>query len=73
MRGNGFRNLIADNIAATSAQNDFRRRVNTRPRMCWKCQKDKPFYGGELRMMDGFGGRLARFICKDCIEAREKK
>jgi hypothetical protein len=25
------------------------------------------------KIMDGFGGRTRKFICKDCMDARQKK
>jgi hypothetical protein len=40
--------------------------------MCWKCQKEKPAFGGSIKMMSGsVSGTLARFICSDCVEAKQ--
>jgi hypothetical protein len=73
MRGYGFGNILAGNIEAFKAQQRNESRMNSRWRMCWKCQKDKSPYGGSIKVMDGFGGRLQRFICRDCIEAKLKQ
>jgi hypothetical protein len=68
MRGNGFGNVVASNIAALSAQLKNEKRMNSRSKMCWKCQKDKNPYGGYMRITAG----LHKFICKDCMDAKEK-
>jgi hypothetical protein len=68
MRGNGFGNVVASNIAALSAQLKNEKRMNSRLKMCWKCQKDKNPYGGYMRLAAG----LHKFICKDCMDAKEK-
>jgi hypothetical protein len=68
MRGNGFGNVVASNIAALSAQLKNEKRMNSRLKMCWKCQKDKNPYGGYMRITAG----LHKFICKDCMDAKEK-
>lgn len=69
MRGQGARNIIADNISATSAQINDQKRMNRHWKMCWKCQKDKPVYGGKLRISTG----LHLFICKSCMDAKQNK
>ena len=68
MRGNGFGNVVASNIAALSAQLKNEKRMNSRSKMCLKCQKDKNPYGGYMRLAAG----LHKFICKDCMDAKEK-
>jgi hypothetical protein len=68
MRGTGFGNVVASNIAALSAQLKNEKRMNSRLKMCWKCQKDKNPYGGYMRLAAG----LHKFICKDCMDAKEK-
>jgi hypothetical protein len=68
MRGNGFGNVVAGNIAALSAQLKNEKRMNGRWKLCWKCQKDKNPYGGYMRLAAG----LHKFICKDCMDAKEK-
>jgi hypothetical protein len=44
--------------------------MGQKPRMCWKCQKDKTTNGGHLKM---FTGGPMKFICKECLEARKEK
>jgi hypothetical protein len=73
MRSTGVRNILAENNVAMSAHQNLNKWMNGRPKMCWKCQKDKPRKGGVETMMDGFGGKLRKFICQDCIEAKQKQ
>jgi len=73
MRGTGFRNVMAENTVALSAHKSLNKWMNGRPKMCWRCQQDKPRKGGAEKIMDGFGGKLRRFICQDCIEAKQKQ
>jgi hypothetical protein len=73
MRGTGFGNVVAQNIAAITAHKSLNKWMNGRPKMCWKCQQDKPRKGGVEKLMDGFGGTLRRFICQDCVEAKQKQ
>ena len=71
MRGNGLVNIVGDNLGAVNPYLKSQHRLH-RKKMCWKCQKDKPSFGGSLKMMGGqVPGALARFICKDCIEAKQ--
>ena len=53
----------------TSAQIKDQKRMNRRWKMCWKCQKDRPIYGGKLRISTG----LHLFICKSCMDAKQNK
>jgi hypothetical protein len=69
MRGTGFGNIVAGNIAALKGQQRNEKWMRRQWKMCWKCQKDKPPYGGYFRIMAG----LHKFICKDCMDAKEKK
>ena len=69
MRGTGFENIIASNIAALRGQQRNERRMNSRRKCCWKCQKDKSPYGGFLRIM----GPIHKFICKDCMDAKQEE
>ena len=69
MRGTGFGNVIAQNIAASSAKRHHEQYMHNKWKMCWKCQKDKPTTGGHLMITAG----LHKFICKDCMDAKEKK
>ena len=66
MRGNGFRNIIGDNLRAVNPLLDAKQRMNSAPKMCWKCQKSKSTVGGHIKTYPG----LMKFICKDCMDAR---
>ena len=68
MRGTGFGNVIAQNIAASSAKRSNEQWMSRQWKMCWKCQKDKSVNGGYIRIMAG----LHKFVCKDCMDAKEK-
>jgi hypothetical protein len=71
MKGNGLINIVGDNLNAVNPYLKSERRIH-KTRMCWKCQKDKQTFGGTIKMMGGqVPGALARFICKDCIEAKQ--
>ncbi len=41
MRGTGFGNVLAGNIAALRGQQRNEKRMSQKWKMCWKCQKDK--------------------------------
>jgi len=69
MRGTGFGNVMAQNVAAVRAQQRNEQRMNSKWKCCWKCQKDKDPRGGFLRIQAG----LHKFICKDCMDAKEKE
>lgn len=69
MRGQRFKNVMAENVLALSAKSSNEKWMNTRPKMCWKCQKHKQVKGGFLRIMPG----LQKFICKECMDAKESK
>jgi len=68
MRGAGNRSVVAENLAASFAKRDHEKWMRKQWKMCWKCQKDKSPIGGYLRFMPG----LYKFICKDCMDAKEK-
>ena len=69
MRGQGSTSIVASNIAALRAQQRNEKRMSQKWKMCWKCQKDKSPNGGFLRITAG----LHKFICKDCMDAKQKK
>jgi len=73
MRGLGRRSYVGENMLAYMATRDLNKDRVSRPKLCWKCQKDKPQLGGSAQTLDGFGGSLHKFICKDCIDAKEKE
>ena len=69
MRGTGFGNVVAQNLAALRGQQRNDKYMNQKWKMCWKCQKDKNPYGGYLRITAG----LHKFICKDCMDVKHKE
>ena len=69
MRGTGFGNVVAQNVAANRAKQKNERYMNQKWKMCWRCQKDKSTFGGFLRIRPG----LHQFICKDCMDAKQKR
>jgi len=69
MRGTGFGNVVAQNVAALRAQQRNEKRMNSKWKCCWRCQKDKDPRGGFLRIQAG----LHKFICKDCMDAKQKQ
>lgn len=69
MRGNGYRNIIADNLSATSGLMIHEKWTHRKRKLCWKCQKDKPQYGAHLDLSMG----VHKFICKDCMDAKAAK
>jgi hypothetical protein len=74
MRGQGAINVVSENISTLSPLLDNKRWMHTKKKLCWKCQKDKSPYGGSIKMMGGYvPGAIARFICKDCIDAKQKQ
>ena len=72
-QGQGQRSYVAENLLGYTATRDLNRYRSSRKKMCWKCQKDKPQYGGSAQTLDGFGGMVHKFICRDCIVAKEKR
>ena len=68
MRGTGNRSVVAENLAASFAKMRHEKWMRSQFKMCWKCQKDKSPVGGYLR----FAAGLHKFICKDCMDAKEK-
>jgi hypothetical protein len=68
MRGTGVGNVVAQNMAASSAKRSHEKWMRSQFMMCWICQKDKSPIGGYLR----FAAGLHKFICKDCMDAKEK-
>jgi hypothetical protein len=69
MRGQRFKNIIAENLKAALPHINSKRELNGRKKMCWKCQKDKYSVGGHIKM---FTGGPMKFICADCINAKKE-
>ena len=72
MKGNGSFSVMDSNNFAVSPQQRFEKWANKQGLLCWKCQKTKPRQGGSEQLMDGFGGKLRKFICQDCVEAKQR-
>lgn len=72
-QGQAQKSYVAENLLAYSATRDLNRYRASRKKLCWICQKDKPQYGGRAQVLDGFGGNVHKFICGDCIAAKEKE
>ena len=70
MRGTGFGNVLAGNIAALKGQKRNEKRMSQKWKMCWKCQKDKSPVGGHIKM---FTGGPMKFICRDCVNVKKEK
>jgi len=70
MRGQGCKNVVAENVLATSANLNVERKMASKKRMCWKCQKDKSTIGGHIKTWNG--GPM-KFVCKECLEAKQKE
>lgn len=74
MIGQTAKNIVAENIKTLTAHLDNERWMHKKKKLCWKCQKDKSTYGGSIKMMGGYvPGAVARFICKDCIDLKQKQ
>lgn len=69
MRGKGVRGIIAENLTAMHGLMEHKQR-SSRPKMCWKCQKEKLPAGGHIQT---FTGGPMKFICKDCMAAKQMK
>jgi len=72
MRGQGAINVVSENIATLNPMLEHQRLMSRKKRLCWKCQKDKSTYGGSFTLLGQIGG-LMKFICKDCIDAKQLK
>jgi len=72
MKGNGLFTLMGSNNSAVAPQKSFGTWASRRGLLCWKCQQTKPRQGGSEKMMAGFTNSLRRFICQDCIEAKQR-
>ena len=72
MKGNGSFSVMNSNNFAVSPQQNFTKWINKRGLMCWKCQQTKPRQGGSEKMMGKGIEGIRRFICQDCVEAKQK-
>jgi hypothetical protein len=71
-QGQGQRSFVGENILAHSAVQALNKYRATRKKLCWKCQKEKTQNGGFAHTLDGFGGSVHKFICRDCLDLKEK-
>jgi len=71
MKGTGLFNVMDSNNFAVSPQQNFKKWLGRRGLMCWKCQQNKPRQGGSEKLFGGLAG-MRRFICQDCIEAKQR-
>ena len=72
MKGNGLFNVMDSNNFAVNPQQNFGKWASSQGKLCWKCQQNKPRKGGSEKLMAGFSSGLRRFICQDCIEAKQR-
>ena len=72
MRGQGAVHIVSENISTVSPMLEHQKLMSRRKKLCWKCQKDKATYGGSFTLLGPIGG-LMKFICKDCIDAKQLK
>jgi len=72
MKDSGTFNVLDSNNFAVNPHQHFRKWANGRGMLCWKCQQNKPRKGGSEKLLAGFSSGLRRFICKDCVEAKQR-
>jgi hypothetical protein len=73
MRGDGAFSVLDSNNFAINPQQNFAKFASRHWLMCWKCQQEKPRKGGAEKMMGGgVTTGLRRFICQECVEAKQK-
>jgi hypothetical protein len=70
IRGHGGINILAENLRSVNPLIANKSSMNTRRKMCWKCQKDKSPVGGHIKT---FTGGPMKFICKECMDAKQTK
>jgi hypothetical protein len=72
MKGNGLFNILESNNFAVSPQQRFGKWASKQGLLCWKCQQTKPRQGGAEKMMGKGIEGIRRFICQDCVEAKQR-
>ena len=70
MRGQTAKKVLSENYVATRPYEATKKWKANKPHMCWKCQKDKPTFGGHIKT---YVGGPMKFICRDCLEEKESK
>ena len=72
MKGNGLFNILESNNFAVNPQQRFGKWASKQGLLCWKCQQTKPRQGGAEKMMGKGIEGIRRFICQDCVEAKQR-
>jgi len=65
MRGQRFKNIVAENLKAGLPQVFAQQIMSRQKRMCWKCQQEKSTVNGHIKT---FKGGPMKFICSDCLK-----
>jgi hypothetical protein len=70
MKGKGQYSVFAQNKLATDAFFKHRFDSKTKPKLCWKCQKESSYEDGAyLRFASG----VHQYICKPCMDIKREK
>jgi hypothetical protein len=67
MSTNNKFSAVQENINALNPHKQTRKWMNNKKQLCWKCQQDKRLFGGTIKMF----GTVRRFICVDCVLAKQ--
>lgn len=62
------KHIVAENSFAMRSLSNNELWMNRKKKCCWKCQHDKFTKDGFVKITQG----LYKFICKDCLDAKEK-
>jgi hypothetical protein len=71
MKGNSIKHIVAENIFATHPKDNLSKWMYGKGLICWKCQKNKSRKDGQEKMMGGTTTGIRKFVCKDCLDAKE--
>ena len=69
MRGNGVKDLMAENVLAATPDISTHQYMHRKWKMCWSCQKEKSTTGGHMKIVPG----MMKFVCKECMDAKKEK
>ena len=72
MKGHGLFSVLEINQKALAPQKRFGEWASRQGLMCWRCQQTKPRQGGSEKMMGKGIEGIRRFICQDCVEAKQR-
>lgn len=70
MSRNSSFSAIDQNLTATQALFQHKKRIAMHKNMCWKCQKEKSLKNGKVKFFGAGAPRM--FICADCVAARKQ-